>query len=289
MRVVALIENTKPESREDLVAEHGLSLYIERDGQHILFDTGATRAFGQNAEKLGVNLQEVDALVVSHHHFDHGGGLSHFLEANHQAKVYLRKSEEEDFYFRVPGLVSRYIGLDQGLLKSQAGRFEFIDGFTEILPGVYILTRMVQQYALPKGNRRLFIRKDNTFSPDSFEHELIMVVQEKEGLVVFTGCSHNGILNMLATVTGQFPDMPIKAVFGGFHLIGLPMLNTMAGSKREVRNIGEELLKYPVERMFTGHCTGKRAYRVLKGVMAEKLEYFPTGSDVVLEVCKRVP
>ena len=282
MKVVALIENTKLEGRDDLVNEHGLSLYIECGDKHILFDTGATEAFYQNAVTLGIDLQEVDALVISHHHFDHGGGLARFLEVNHKAKVYLRKSEEEDFYFRVPGILSRYVGLDQELLEKQADRFEFVDSFTEILPGVYILTEIPHHYALPKGNQRLFVKRGKTFSLDRFEHELIMVEKEKEELVVFTGCAHSGILNMVAAVTRQFPDVPIKAVFGGFHLIGLPKLNTMAGSKGEVKGIGQELLKYPIERVYTGHCTGKKAYRVLKGVMAEKLEYFQTGSQVVL-------
>lgn len=282
MKVIALIENTKLEGREDLVAEHGLSLYIECNDKRILFDTGASEAFEQNARKLGINLQDVDALVVSHHHFDHGGGLARFLEVNHKAKVYLRKSDEEDFYFRIPGVLSRYIGLDQELLEQQADRFEFIDCFTEILPDVYILTGIPQQYATPKGNRRLFVKRAKKFSLDSFEHELIMVHREGDELVVFTGCAHNGILNMVAAVTGQFPGVPIKGVIGGFHLMGLPKLNTMAGSKAEVRGIGEELLDYPIERVYTGHCTGQKAYRVLKGVMAEKLEYFSTGSEVVL-------
>ena len=282
MKVVALIENTKLEGREDLVAEHGLSLYIECNDRHILFDTGASEAFEQNARKLGVNLQDVDVLVVSHHHFDHGGGLARFLEVNHKAKVYLRKSEEEDFYFRIAGILSRYVGLDQQLLEKQADRFEFVDCFTEILPGVYILTVIPKPYALPKGNRRLFVKRGNKYGPDNFEHELIMVLRQGDELVVFTGCAHSGILNMVAAVTREFPDIPIKGVFGGFHLIGLPKLNTMAGSKKEVRGIGEALLTYPVGRVYTGHCTGQKAYRVLKGVMAEKLEYFPTGREVVL-------
>lgn len=282
MRVVALIENTKLEEREDLVEEHGLSLYIECNDMHILFDTGATDAFNQNAVALGVDLSEVDTLVVSHHHFDHGGGLDRFLKVNQKAKVHIRQSEDEDFYFRVPVILCRYIGLDQELLEMQADRINFVDGFTEILPNVYILTEIPQRYPPPKGNRRLFVRRGKVFTPDSFKHELIMVVKEQDELVVFTGCAHNGILNMVAEVTRQFPNMPIKGVFGGFHLMGLPKLNTMAGSKGEVRGIGKELLKYPVERFYTGHCTGRKAYRVLKGVMADKLVYFPTGSEVAL-------
>ena len=151
MRVVALIENTKPEGREDLVAEHGLALYIEQENRRILFDTGATGAFAHNARKLGITLEDVDAVVLSHHHYDHGGGLARFTEINHQAKIYLRKSREEDYRFRAFGIISRYIGLDPNLLRQQTDRVEFIDCFTEILPGVYILTDIPQHQPCPRG------------------------------------------------------------------------------------------------------------------------------------------
>ena len=109
-----------------------------------------------------------------------------------------------------------------------------------------------------------------------------MVIREADGLVVFTGCSHHGVLNMVFAVTEAFPDEPIKCLFGGFHLIGIPVLNTMAGNKRSVREIGEALLDFPIERVYTGHCTGTKGFEVLKGVMADKLENFPTGSQIVL-------
>ena len=282
MRIISLIENTKPEGRDDLTAEHGLSLYIEHKGQHILFDTGATGAFARNAEKLGVDLGTVDVLVISHHHFDHGGGLARFLELNTEAKIYLRKSKEENFYFRALGIINKYIGLDQELLQKHAGRFEQVEGVTRILPGVSILTEIPRQYGLPRGNRKLFVKKGDTYEPDDFGHELILVMEEQDQLVVFSGCSHNGILNMMTAVTRQFPDKPVKAVFGGFHLIGLPVLNTMAASKSEVRALGKALLKYPVERVYTGHCTGKKAFRVLKEVMAQTLKDFSTGRDITL-------
>ena len=279
MKVTTLVENTRLGGRKDLSAEHGLSLHIQRDGKQILFDTGMTEAFNRNAERLGVNIQEVDMMVISHHHFDHGGGLAHFLEANPKAKVYLRRNEAGDC-LRVFGIIKKHVGLDKRLFQKYEDRFEFVDEFTEISPDVFILTEIGNSSPLPKGNRYLFVKKGNARSLDSFEHELIMVVREKEGSVVFTGCSHRGILNMVDAVSVQFQGLPIKAVFGGFHMIGLPILNMMAGSKKEVEGIGKEMLKYPIEKVYTGHCTGAKAYRILKGVMGEKLEYLSTGSSV---------
>jgi 7,8-dihydropterin-6-yl-methyl-4-(beta-D-ribofuranosyl)aminobenzene 5'-phosphate synthase len=110
----------------------------------------------------------------------------------------------------------------------------------------------------------------------------VMVVKETTGLVVFTGCAHGGILNMIDTVVRRFPGVAIKAVLGGFHLVGVPVLNTMAGSRREVADIGREMLKYPIDSVYTGHCTGMKAYQILKRVMGEKLQHLPTGSEVVL-------
>jgi 7,8-dihydropterin-6-yl-methyl-4-(beta-D-ribofuranosyl)aminobenzene 5'-phosphate synthase len=283
VRVVTLVENTQPDGREDLVAEHGLSLYIECGDRRILFDTGATDAFARNAEKLGIDLREVDVLFVSHHHYDHGGGLARFLEINDKATVYLCKSKDEAYYFRAfGGILSKHIGLDQDLLHERAERFAFVDGSVEILPGVYVLAGIAHPYALPRGNRRLFVKRDKTYHRDDFEHELSLVIRENDALVAFTGCAHNGVLNIMAAVTDQFQDLPIRAVLGGFHLVDLPILNTMAGSKRQVAGLGEKLLAYPVERYYTGHCTGMKAYRVLKEVMAERLDYLPTGSDLLL-------
>jgi 7,8-dihydropterin-6-yl-methyl-4-(beta-D-ribofuranosyl)aminobenzene 5'-phosphate synthase len=280
MKVTALVENTRARGREDLGAEHGLSLYIQRDGMHILFDTGASEAFAQNAERMGIDIQRAELAVISHHHSDHGGGLAHFLETNHTAKVYLRRWDAGEGYFRAFGIINRPTGLDKTVFQKHPGRFVFIDEFTEIAPNVFILVEIGSQYPQPKGNRYIFVREGNALRLDSFDHELVMVIREKDGLVVFTGCSHRGILNMVAAASSRFSGVPIKAVFGGFHLVSLPILNLMAGSPAEVESIGRELLKYPIEKAYTGHCTGARAYRILRGVMGEKLEYLPTGGQV---------
>ena len=87
---------------------------------------------------------------------------------------------------------------------------------------------------------------------------------------------------MVEAVMKAFPGSPIKAVFGGFHLVLLPTLNFMAGSRDEVRGIGRQMLEYPLQCVYTGHCTGSHAFRVLKDSMGSKLEYLATGRTVTV-------
>ena len=89
----------------------------------------------------------------------------------------------------------------------------------EIAPGVTVMANTVSEEHRPSGNRLLFIREGGSLVPDPFDHELILVMDDDDGSVVFTGCSHNGILNMLASVFARLPRVRVKAVFGGFHLM----------------------------------------------------------------------
>ena len=127
MKITTLIENHTNDATPDLTAEHGLSLHIEHGGLSILFDTGATGAFSDNADQLGVDLSAVDLLVLSHHHYDHGGGLETFFSTNTHAKVYLRSADVGEPHVRAFGLIRRYIGLDETIFEHYADRFVFID------------------------------------------------------------------------------------------------------------------------------------------------------------------
>jgi len=280
MRVTVLIENSRLEGRDDLEPEFGLSLYVEREGTRILFDTGASGAFLHNAKTMGIDINDVDVAVVSHHHFDHGGGLEDFFAANARATVYLRESPRADRYFKALAVIKKPIGIDLDLLDRFSERIEFVDGMRVVAPGVYLLTAIGSAHRRPRGNNRLFVETNGGLVPDSFDHELVMVVHEDDGMVVFSGCSHHGILNIIDAATAQFPRVPIKAVFGGFHLIGLPFYNSMAASRSEVREIGRQVMEKVQGPVYSGHCTGAKAFGVLEGVMGESLHRFQTGSSV---------
>lgn len=278
MRVTSLIENECATGHDDVQAEFGLSLHIQTDDRSILFDTGTTGAFADNAGTLGVDLEAVDLAVLSHQHFDHGGGLKRFFELNETAPVYLRESKIESRWSKAFWLLKRPIGVDRALILRRADRFQFLKTDTEIAPGVWILTWIGTKHPRPAGNRRLFVEREGTLEPDPFDHELVMVIRENDGMVIFSGCSHSGILNMVDSAKTRFPGDSVKAVFGGFHLMGLPWFNTMAVPRPEVEEIARNMLDRVDGPVFTGHCTGKKGFGVLKGVMGDRLQPFSTGA-----------
>jgi len=271
IKVTTLIENTCISDRDDLNSEHGVSMHIKFGDTNILFDTGSSDNFIKNAGKLNVDINEVDVLVISHAHIDHGGGLNHFLKVNSKAKIYMHENAKKEYYYR-----DHNIGLDNKLLSKFSDRITYVSKDTEIIPGVSLLSSFGDKYLEPQ-NKNLYMNDGNTKKPDNMEHEIILVIQQDNGLVVFSGCSHNGILNMTDAALKKFPGYSVKAVFGGFHL-AVPGTGKMAESQETVIKVAEIFHKLPVEKIYTGHCTGREAHDVLKTVLKNKLESFRTGS-----------
>lgn len=298
MEIVTLIENTSRDSR--LFAEHGLSLYIEAQGHCLLFDMGPSKAFLYNAAYLNVDIAQVDAAVVSHAHYDHGGGLEPFLAANHKAPVYLKVGADADYYGNIgaklpPWLIgvihplvrhsprfSRYIGLDKRVMKRHAERLRFVEDHTFVYDNVSLITEFNGGMPYPEGNKFLLEKTGDKLTPDSFAHELMLVIQEPDGLVIFTGCGHNGILNMLASAKRVFTDQPIKAVAGGFHLALQPYRPGIAGKPADIESVADALLQAGVDAVYTGHCTGEEAYGIMKGVMGDKLGRLQAGARITV-------
>jgi 7,8-dihydropterin-6-yl-methyl-4-(beta-D-ribofuranosyl)aminobenzene 5'-phosphate synthase len=245
----------------------------------MLFDMGSSGRFVENANALGISMEFVDLAVLSHGHYDHGGGLRSFLTANPKAIVYMGKGADADVYANLFGF-KRYVGLDKEIFRLYRDRIRFLDETTELRRGVFAIIPIQEVYAPPKANRFLFRRQESTLSLDDFSHELVLVVQTDGGIVVFTGCSHHGVLNILGSVQDAFPSRRIKALFGGFHLVSLPLAWTLSERQESVRALGQKLLQSRVEKFYTSHCTGWKGYRILKETMGETLGYFSAGSTV---------
>lgn len=293
MKITTLIEDTKKDPR--FINEFGLSFYIETDSQKILLDMGGSEKFILNSQTLGLNIKDVDMAIISHAHSDHGGGLGAFLEENSKSRVYLHQKSQNNYYgnigARLPLVLntvfhpfvktsksfSRSIGLDLNVLSNNLDRLTFIDQSIHINQEVSIIEGIQQKQAVPAGNRFLLAEKNGRLQPDTFDHELILIVNETDGMVIFSGCCHNGILNMIDTAKKHFPDTPIKAVVGGFHLKLQPSKEKMAGSKQDIQSLARDLKKLNIPHIYTGHCTGDMAFGVLKRILGNRLERLYTG------------
>lgn len=279
MIITTLVDNTRLDNRQDLAVERGLSLHIETESLNILFDMGGGNTFCKNAPLLDVDIRHVDIAVISHRHHDHCNGVVDFFSNNLKANVFLKKCEEKNYYFQAYGFKSD-VGINSELLNESNGRLVFIDQTTEIYTNVFIITNISANHQKPKGNRYLYTQYKSCLENDSFDHELLLVIKEHDGLVIFTGCAHSGVLNMVETAAIHFPGERIKAVVGGFHLVGLPLFDSIGGTKQDIKDLGFALLQYPIDKLYTGHCTGKKAYELLKEVLGERLEAIPTGRRI---------
>jgi 7,8-dihydropterin-6-yl-methyl-4-(beta-D-ribofuranosyl)aminobenzene 5'-phosphate synthase len=275
MRITTLIENQPHPDDRGLQPEHGLSFYIELNGHVYLSDVGKSGVFADNAIRLGLDLAEVDAVVISHHHYDHGGGLARFFKENQRARVYLRQAPTEDFVADSPPDPLRYIGLNKALLKEHHERIEMISDNQEVAQGMYLLTEIPDHYPKPNGDMRLqVLRQDGGLQKDDFNHELVTVIEGETGLVLLTGCAHQGVLNMLVAVKKAFPGQPIQAVVGGFHLHREDL--------QLIEKVGEELQVENIPMICSGHCTGNKAMCLLGSGLGDRFQKLFTGKVMVL-------
>lgn len=271
MKVTSIIENT---SQTGLPVEHGLSLYIEKnDGQKVLFDMGQSALFARNAETLRLSIADVDKAIISHGHYDHGGGLRTFLAENHKAKVYIHRDAFLPHYsLRETGL--RYIGLDDSL-KEEA-RLVFCDDQKQIDEGMLLFANVQGDCCIPTGNRLLFGPTASVH--DTFGHEQSLVMEEGGKVVLFAGCAHGGIVNILRKaqeLTGKVPTH----VFAGMHLVKSGL--SEAEESAFIKALAEELKRYKDTRFFTMHCTGEEQFAKLKSMMGQQIEYLSCGDHFV--------
>lgn len=274
-----LIENEC--KNKEMRKEHGLSLFIEVQGKKLLFDTGASGAFIDNAAKMDVDVGEIDNVIISHGHSDHGGGLLRFLRNNRHAVVHISDKAKREYYIKLL-LIKANTGIPHEVFETFPDRICYINDFTRLEEGIFLVTEFKRKYPLVESSKNLLVKQDGQFIRDEFDHEIALVIDNKGKLVIITGCSHNGVENMIEAVKVHFPDRPIQTVIGGFHLMGFPFSNLMGESRPNITALGNRLLDYRIEKTYTCHCTGKRGYSILKETMGDKLDYFHTGMQIEL-------
>lgn len=264
MRIVTLIENLV--YQQDLVAEHGLSIYIETEHKKILFDTGQSGLFIQNAQKLGIDIEDIDCLVLSHGHYDHTGGLYPFLERNRKAKVY---AKSEIFAPKYHGY-NRFIGIvqDEKLLKN---RFLPVNTVTELADGIFIMPEIGVNNLTDTHFQGMYKKVDEKLIPDEFEDELFLVIRQDDQIHIITACSHRGITNICTTATEHFV-LPVGLILGGFH--------TKSSSADQVNMIIDYFGQLKPKSIGTCHCTGMEKYVEMANECDAHVFYNYTGNEI---------
>lgn len=278
MRVTVLMENSTPSSR--LAARHGLSLWLELDdGRRVLFDMGPNDGFLANARSLGVDVTEADLAVVSHGHYDHGGGLGAFLaacgDAGRDVPVYVR---EHAFEEHVSGTPERHhaIGLDPALATDP--RVRPTGERCDLGGGLALFSTARRAHPTARSNGRLMERRDGALVPDRFLHEQSLPVREGDRLTLVSGCSHGGVLNLM-DVAEELAGAPLTSVVAGFHLMD-PSGGTVE-DEGLTRSLARELAARPA-RYLTCHCTGTDAFALLRDELGGRVSYLHVGSRVTL-------
>lgn len=278
MKVTVLIENS---TKDELLKEHGLALYIEHMGKVYLLDAGETEKFVQNAKSMNVSLEGVDKAVLSHHHYDHAGGYRAFLSENDKADIYIRKTETEDYYIK-KWFLKKYIGIPLSVQKDAKDRFVRVEGKYLLDDGVWLLPHTAEGMEEKARAAYMYMRRKGCFTPDDFMHEQSLVFETPEGLVIFNSCCHGGVDTIVREVMKAFQGMKVAAVIGGFHLVKLAGGAYKENELNDIRELGRQLNYLGVQKIYTGHCTGDRAYGILKEELGEKLNALYTG--MVFEV-----
>lgn len=254
--------------------EHGLSVYFETENHKILADTGASSKTIENAKRLGISLADVDTVFLSHGHYDHSGGIRAFVEMNPKADIYMQRSALGEFYHG-----ERYIGIDKKIISLPT--VKVLDGEVRISQELSVFAGITGRRNWPQGNRSLSVKKGEQFVQDEFKHEQCLVIKG-EKTVLFSGCAHNGILNILDRYSELYGGCP-NVVISGFHMV--KKTEYTEEEEETIRNTARELAKLPI-RFYSGHCTGEKAMNMMQEIMGNQLVWMRSGMEMEIEKCK---
>ncbi len=270
LRVTTLSENT---ADRGMLAEWGLSFFIETEGINILFDTGQSITATHNAATLGIDLSQVDKIILSHGHPDHTGGLKQVLrKINKEIEIMAHPSIWAAKYRHHDGKEDKpmVIPFPRRELESLGARFKLITEPIKITDRVMTSGEIPMTNDFEELDSGLFVREDNGSKPDQLNDDLALIINTEVGLVVILGCAHHGIINTLNHARKLTGVKQIHAVLGGAHLLYT--------SQERIRLTVKALRELDVKKLGLCHCTGLPAACVLAQEFGERFFFNNTGT-----------
>jgi 7,8-dihydropterin-6-yl-methyl-4-(beta-D-ribofuranosyl)aminobenzene 5'-phosphate synthase len=255
--------------KRGMLAEHGLSIWLRDTEKNYLLDTGQGLTLLHNLEKLNLSIDALDGVFISHGHYDHAGGLEDILKINPGLRVYAH-----------PAIFNKKYTLHQEeyreagfkLQRKDIDNFKETKGVIKVSDNLWAITGIPFYNNFEKVNPDFVVDKGRGFEADLLEDELSLFLETPSGLIIISGCSHRGIINLLEQIKKVTGGKKVQAIIGGLHLV--------EANQERINKTINYFEKEAIEYFYPLHCSGETFVHEMQNKFGDRVKTLSVGETL---------